>query len=529
MNSHLMHSKQFKFYERSRERVLKKGAKNNRGIVIAPPGFGKTTVITACFNYMSYGGYAGLMITPRIILNAQQKDTLQYLSVSALTADGGTIELPSDKKEVRCYDYENGLSVIELKAWIEKCKCEGVYPIVVSTYASCGNLKDIPFDFIVCDEAHNVTAQNTHFDVMSLNPFAKYLFVTATPIVTPNGDKAGQRGMSNEERYGPVVAECSFRTAIKHGFILPIKPVKLFGYSKADKKDTKLVDIVINSMNAMKDAMGDSPIPNKVVFVMNTGVEVQTIAKHAEQIRQATGADVFTAYSENASFLVNGIKPNGSAKTIREQSTEQLRESKNDCILVHIDTMGEGVDVPGITGCVLFSAGEASKIIQNIGRAMRVYGGDRGKSTEHRIKKHAIVGFFAYNDDITMQQYGQDLVHAFRTLGCSSFIDEFLTARLKDRSPGNGQQNANGSPKNSIENRQGALDGFCSETSELCLEEVFVDDDDDTEVLVELGEETRRIQEKIRAGIESARDREERMKKLSEFERKIDARMNRKM
>ncbi len=380
MTRHVMHSMQAKFYERIRDKVLKTGAENNRGIVIAPPGFGKTTVITACFNYMSYGGYAGLMITPRIVLNAQQHETLQYLLVYVST-DGGEMELPSYTKEVRSYDYENGLSVTELKEWIDRCKGDkGVYPIVVSTYASCGNLKNIPFDFVVCDEAHNVTAQNTHFDVMSLNPCAKYLFVTATPIVSPNGDTAGQRGMSNEERYGPVVAECSFRTAIKHGFILPIKPVKLFGYSKSDKKDTKLVDIVINSMNAMKDAMGDSPIPNKVVFVMNTGVEVQTIAKHAEQIRQATGADVFTAYSENASFLVNGVKPNGSAKTIREQFTEQLRESTNDCILVHIDTMGEGVDVPGITGCVLFSAGEASKIIQNIGRAMRVYGADRGKS-----------------------------------------------------------------------------------------------------------------------------------------------------
>jgi hypothetical protein len=58
---------------------------------------------------------------------------------------------------------------------------------------------------------------------------------------------------------------------------------------------------------------------------------------------------------------------------------KRLKELKNneEAIIFHVDMIGEGIDVPGITGVMPFRNCEMSKFIQNIGRAARLHGEDR--------------------------------------------------------------------------------------------------------------------------------------------------------
>ena len=52
-------------------------------------------------------------------------------------------------------------------------------------------------------------------------------------------------------------------------------------------------------------------------------------------------------------------------------------EAKDKAIIFHVDMIGEGIDVPGITGIMPFRNCEESKLIQNIGRATRLHPEDR--------------------------------------------------------------------------------------------------------------------------------------------------------
>ena len=67
---------------------------SKHAVTIAPPGFGKTSVITAAFDYVAskfknqtnrhkhqYVGLS-LMLTPRLMLNEQQKNEIESLQIN---------------------------------------------------------------------------------------------------------------------------------------------------------------------------------------------------------------------------------------------------------------------------------------------------------------------------------------------------------------------------------------------------------------------------------------------------------------
>jgi len=66
----------------------------------------------------------------------------------------------------------------------------------------------------------------------------------------------------------------------------------------------------------------------------------------------------------------------------------KLKELKpeEECIVFHVDMIGEGIDVPGITGVMPFRNCEMSKFVQNIGRAARLHTEDRKKFYKGDIK-----------------------------------------------------------------------------------------------------------------------------------------------
>jgi superfamily II DNA/RNA helicase len=66
---------------------------------------------------------------------------------------------------------------------------------------------------------------------------------------------------------------------------------------------------------------------------------------------------------------------------------KKLKELRSDeeALIFHVDMIGEGIDVPGITGVIPFRNCEMSKFIQNIGRAARLHPYDRKRFYEGEI------------------------------------------------------------------------------------------------------------------------------------------------
>jgi superfamily II DNA or RNA helicase len=326
-------------------------------------------------------------------------------------------------------------------------------------------LEDFKFDLIMCDEGHNVTAQGVFSDVMDhLDADAKRIFITATPKINAGEVKGNTRGMGNKKFYGDFIYTMSFSQAVKRGFILPIRRLFIDTYGKSEFCAAHLVDTVIKTMNRMKQAMGDSPLPNKVIFVFDSAAEIEIITDNWERICLETGATVFTAVSDKDNFCVNGSHPDGTGNMpIRQRFISEFKKTKSDCILAHIDTMGEGIDVPGITGCILFGAGDVVRIIQNIGRAMRVLQSDREQNLKksERVKKVALLGMVSYNGETSGQEFLSRIARAMREMSSDDFYKNFLSFEFRNRGASKSQpDDVGGGTGNYIAEHQMDLAGF---------------------------------------------------------------------
>jgi superfamily II DNA or RNA helicase len=67
--------------------------------------------------------------------------------------------------------------------------------------------------------------------------------------------------------------------------------------------------------------------------------------------------------------------------------------AEEECIIFHVDMIGEGIDVPGITGVMPFRNCEMSKFVQNIGRAARLHKEDRKKFYKGEIKPSEVTKY----------------------------------------------------------------------------------------------------------------------------------------
>lgn len=455
--SRKLHNPQVEMFHQIRSQIID-NQHRNRGIAVAPPGFGKTSVITACFDYIAsinaHKG-VGLMITPRLILNAQQSDELEQLEI-----DG----FPNVPKTTITFDSSipNGLSIERVKQFITDSHNNNKYPIIVSTYKSCGKLHSINFDIMFCDEGHNVVSQSVFNSVMGrLNPKIKRVFITATPKFgvsdkdvdleeldvedddideIPSNIRRQARGMNNKEMYGDIVYSMSFPEAVRRGIILRIQPITLNGYGNPNSAE-HVVDIVINSAITMKLEMDGVPLPSKTLFALdrtNAGRQILAIHTDWAKIKDATGCDVYTAFSKGEDFRKNGVKfySGRDCPDVRTAFIRDFKNNKNDAIIVHYGTMGEGVDVTGITATVLFPTDDVIRIIQNMGRAMRVLPEDRMLPKSKRVKKRALIGMFSFNGEDSSQQFQLGIAEALHQLTSERFFKKYLTSVITDNNGG---------------------------------------------------------------------------------------------
>lgn len=467
--SRTLHKTQVEMFAAIRDGVIDHPSRS-RGIAIAPPGFGKTSVITACFDHIAAkniqrgGKGVGLMLTPRLILNAQQAQELESITLD---------QFQNMRKSTITFDSSipNGLSIDRITDFIETCHRTQQYPIVVSTYKSCARLAKLKFDIICCDEGHNVVSQRVFFSVMGgLDPNSKRIFITATPKfgVTNElnndadsedvelGDEVNEqslqevpvsirrqsRGMQNTLMYGDIVFSLSFKDAVRQGLILPIKKVDLAGYGDVNVVE-HTVDIIINSALQMKSELEGVNIPSKTLFALdrhNAGQQIFSIYSNWEDIKSATGCDVYTAFSKGEDFRKNGKKfySGRDCPDVRHAFINDFAQNNNDAIIVHYGTLGEGVSVPSITATVLFPTDDVIRIIQNIGRAMRVLPEDRSKPRSERIKKHALIGMFSFNGENSSQKFQDGIAEALHQMSSSEFFKKYLTAVILDGAGGAG-------------------------------------------------------------------------------------------
>jgi superfamily II DNA or RNA helicase len=356
-----------------------------RGRVVIPTGGGKTLLEATILDYVIHNNFSTgihLVLAPRIMLGNQLLSEYKgFLGKEAFRA----IAFHSGE-----HTAEDGVKWKE-QATTQKHVVQQAYadaqmlnqPLVVfSTYHSCGKLDGIDFDTIIADEAQYCVAENFNESFRNLSGRVRLTF-TATERHTASDSGYG---LNNVNLYGDRWFYISPDELIKKGRIVPPR-LHIAHIETAD--DSKSIVSQVKEIAREQIALTQDTLDfSKVLFALNGTDDVKSIEDNVKKLRdEFPKHDVFTITSRSGA-LINGI----SVK--RKEFMSKLKDCEN-ALIFHYDILSEGIDVDGITGVAIMRNMSLAKLLQTIGRAVRLYKPDPSKKPQAWISVPVVNG----NDD----------------------------------------------------------------------------------------------------------------------------------
>lgn len=374
---------------------------NQRGIVCLPTGVGKTfcqAAIIANDILMNPGQFRMYVInSPRILLSYQLlKEVYGFLVSAGIEArysfvhSGGKTD-ESELEEMRIqanvegYDIPfseigSGTSIDGIKDMMNKAKEQDLPLIFFSTYNSADKIEIARQDFkqpisiVLSDEAHYLVQEQFH-DILKTLTSPRSYFFTATTIETPSDNG---RGMNNEELYGKVLYQMSPLEAIELGKM--IRPrmhiVKTEGVYSSEDYEKSLNKIIYESFHQHRDVVKSKMEPKILISVKGTGDIRKFISSDEYKTLRQEGVDIYAIAShEDIGNDING------EKFRRQDFLKKLKSDENNklkkIIVLHFDTMAEGISINGFSGIMPLRTLNKSKFLQTFGRAARLDKDDR--------------------------------------------------------------------------------------------------------------------------------------------------------
>jgi superfamily II DNA or RNA helicase len=408
---------------------LQAAKRNKIGIILSPTGTGKSITEAAIIEdeISKTKTPVCLICTPRIGLTEQLiRMTFEHLrdrniNAQYLSLNSGNLDADEFKKEMARHgltvtDIPSTTSSDEVKEYYLKAKAAKVPFIIGATYQSAWKMKEIrvPIDVMICDEAHNLVSCIGRFsteakdEVRNLKADRKYFF-TATAAYT---DSPEGTGFQNEKLFGKQICVMSPKEAIEAGEIVPpyihkvdIDICKIRNNLKLPLTDDNLDDRDIEdnievSAYLLADAYRQhrSKIKEKSVDPDKIGAKLLVVCKgepsfvgllNSETIKalknEFPGLELYGISSASGAYINGSQRLENGYKHEFMRALRELPDEK-DAIIFHIDMIGEGIDVSGISGVLTFRELGAIKSTQTLGRAMRLCNIDRAKLYNNEIK-----------------------------------------------------------------------------------------------------------------------------------------------
>jgi superfamily II DNA or RNA helicase len=373
------------------------------GRVVIPTGGGKTILEAAIIDWQQENNRKTrihLVLAPRILLANQLISEYRKFSGSTtyrvIAFHSGHYEPEDEKikwKEENTTQYNN---IVE--AYKNAIKNDQDL-VVFSTYHSCDKLKDIDFDTIIADESQYLVSENFGESWKKLVGRVKLSF-TATERHTASNNG---RGLNNEKLFGKRLYEIKATDLIQLGLIVPPRLHIMYGETRNEESAivSEVVEMAVEQDRLTQGELGFS----KILFAMKGTDDVKTIEDNIAKVRKDLPEhDIFTITSKTGA-KINGISIR------REQFLKELKSRKN-CLIFHYDILSEGIDVDGITGVCLMRNLGLAKLLQTIGRAVRLF-----KENGVNIKKQAWISVAVINGDEDDKERVKRFINAIRDGG----------------------------------------------------------------------------------------------------------------
>lgn len=357
-----------------------------RGTFLAATGAGKTVcftdVIIKILVALQGGAKKILIVHPRLALSSNQQKRLKKdlvgLNVEFTSFHSGEVyNTLNDRKNRRTTD------PVELEQI--RSEAPGAH-ITFSSYKSLHKIAEMDYDLVICDEAHYLVQSDLRINLHLFT--GKVLFYTGTPIKVA----AQEESMDNIELFGEVLEEVPPSELIPNGYI--VAPLIRYLNAKTKKKGNS-IDFPSTIAHAYKDQLTKTnpKFNHKMLVAMANTEYFEEIVDDLSKIRKIVSnfnLDVYYVTADRVSK--NGHVTFGPSA--REKILEDFEANANPCIIIHCDTLAEGIDIDGIGGILLMRNLGMAKSIQTIGRGCRAAKADirkNGEIRKNRIKTNCIV------------------------------------------------------------------------------------------------------------------------------------------
>jgi superfamily II DNA or RNA helicase len=421
--------------------------KNETGQIVCPTGSGKSKIQIATFfkhleNHPNeYHNY--LIASHRLMLNLQLIVNLVddvkssvapfkilFVGSGHLSADtlNSRFKDMGTKTRIKMEDFKATTNKTEINNFVNDAN-ESCYDVlIVSTYHSLGKLSDTNIEIACFDEAHTTagTDDEKQFkrNLKKLKKLKRKYFFTATRKVY--GD---DRGM-NDSFYGDIIYETTPKDMMDGGYIC--EPKLHLVYNKQDKaanpddlKNYKMeVKTILESFTAHNQIVKDNarragripPISAKMLVNSGGSGNMLSYIKSNEIKKYSKNNDCKMFFISANEEVGQVVITNGVVKsTSREEWMTELvsMSDEQSAIIFHYNILTEGIDLPNITGTLFTRANSTIKLMQSVGRSLRLLKEDRynifnNKSIlpaekEKLVKPHGYVilpeGFLIDEDD----------------------------------------------------------------------------------------------------------------------------------
>jgi superfamily II DNA or RNA helicase len=362
---------------------------NDKGIVVAATGAGKSYTMGWDIQKRILAGESVIVVVaPRILLCQQLFESVESL-LRAHTFQHMFVYSGEEIQREEEYLTSEQILDVSVTTFVPKIQEEkeradrNHLPLLIfTTYHSLERIIEsgISVDTAYLDEVHNAVALKFSKDVRQLSLIANHLYsYTATLKKT---DSAKGRGNNNEEVYGKIICEITAKELIDAGVIVPPKVNYLYSYINAsDVDDVSLTrDIIKQAFEHYEEH--HSHLNHKILFACNGTETIHKLHTETDLIKWASqnGIDIFLT-TANYGDWVNGVRIK-SRKEFLEKLQKCGEDPNRKMAVLHYSILSEGIDVPGLTGCVIFRNMNPITLTQTIGRVLRMLPVDRCSISE---------------------------------------------------------------------------------------------------------------------------------------------------
>ena len=336
------------------------------GQVLVPTGGGKTMcmIMDAKWRFSMPIPQTIVVVAPRILL-AQQlcEEFLEQIdNVEVLHVHSGET------------NYKTTTNPKEIQEWYHNSTRN---QLIFTTYHSLHRIKsDVEADTVYYDEAHNSVQKNFFESVKSRSYITRRKFYFTA---TPKHHTSQERGMNNAKVYGQVIAEIPAPELIQKGYIVPPK-VKAVKYPVGFYQSTEEIDRVM-----ILDALDNEDSMTKVLVTAKSTTNIHKLITRTDFQSECHARKYNVMWiTSKYGAIINGKKV--TRKTFFNLMNKWGKDDTKKFLLFHHSILSEGMNVSGLSACILLRNLDLITMAQTIGRVIRLHKDDASKIANGSLK-----------------------------------------------------------------------------------------------------------------------------------------------